>query len=167
MSCSGQSAQSCPLESWRAAVTAWQSWWDSWKPGRNAINMSCRVPVITLNLSHKPANTGHAAVRSQMQWTPQALPEAAKLNCLGCLVCGEKALSVGSLVLVRAAATAWQPYSSPEHFVTRAPAALIKLRVHPHTRGFLGLCGAGSGAEAHPVPVECGGQRKRWDLQVR
>lgn len=102
-----------------------------------------------------------------MQRTPQPLPEAAKLNCLGCLVCGEEALSVGSLVLVRAAATAWQPYSSPEHFVTRAPAALTKLRVHPHTRGFLGLCGAGSGAEAHPVPVECGGQRKGCDLQVR
>lgn len=47
-----------------------------------------------------------------------------------------------------------------------APAAVTKLRVLPHMGSFFGLCGAESGREAYPVPVECRRQRKRCDLQV-
>lgn len=69
-------------------------------------------------------------------------------------------------MLVRAAAAACQPYSSVKQLVSCAPAALTKLRVPPHMGGFSGLCVAGSGREAQPVPMECGSQRKRCNLQV-
>lgn len=80
MSCPGQPALSHPLGSQTAAAAAWQSRWDTWKPGTYVTNVSCRAPPITLHLSHSTINAEYTVVTSQMERTTWGRPHQKAMS---------------------------------------------------------------------------------------
>lgn len=97
MSCTDQPVLSHPLHSTSSSPS---EQWDSWKPGTYVINVSCRAPPITLNLSHNTINAGCTVVMSQMEQTTwgfagRQCPQARGMNHLGWLLCGKEPLFGG------------------------------------------------------------------------